>query len=411
MLADVSTRPTSTRLVGREAEFATLCDALKRARAGEPAAVLVGGEAGVGKTRLVEEFLGHAEAGETRVLTGQCLELGEEGPPFAPFAAALRDLLRRAGPEVFSGHEQEFARLLPELGPVGPEAVVDAQRGSLFELVAGLFARLAADRTLVFVVEDLHWADRSTRDLIAFLVRSARTARALLLCTYRSDELHRGHPLRPFLAELDRVRDVQRLDLDRLDRDGTGEILAQLLGDEQPAGVVDNIHERAQGNPFFTEELAACSAATGCVDMSDSLRDLLLTRVDSLAEPAQRILRIAAAGAAARIGHELLAEVAELPLAELENALRLAVAAQLLVADPDGGYEFRHALVREAVHEDLLPGEHARLHARYAAAIEARPQLVPAGDAPAELAHHWHAAGDLPRALAAAVRAAGAAGQ
>jgi DNA-binding CsgD family transcriptional regulator/tetratricopeptide (TPR) repeat protein len=410
MLDDVSAHPTSTTIVGREAELAALRDVLKRARAGEPAAVLVGGEAGVGKTRLVEEFIGYARGEGAQVLTGQCVELGEEGPPFAPFAAALRDLLRHAGPAAFTGHEQEFARLLPELGPVGPEAMLDAQRGSLFELVAGLLTRLAADRTLVFVVEDLHWADRSTRDLIAFLVRSARTARALLLCTYRSDELHRGHPLRPFLAELDRVRDVQRLELDRLDRDGTAEILAQLLGGEQRPRVVDNIHQRAQGNPFFTEELAVCSDPSGCVDIPDTLRDLLLSRVDSLPEPAQRVLRIAAAGGSG-IGHELLAEVAELPHGELENALRLAVAAQLLVAHPDGGYEFRHALVREAVHDDLLPGEHARLHARYAAAIEARPQLVPPGDAPAELAHHWYAANDLPRALTAARHAAEAAGR
>jgi DNA-binding CsgD family transcriptional regulator len=410
MLDAVSARPTSTTLIGRDTEIASLRDIFKRARAGEPVALLLGGEAGVGKTRLVEEFIGYAEAEGAQVLTGQCLELGEEGPPFAPFAAALRDLLRHAGPGAFAGHEQEFARLLPELGPVGPEPVVDAQRGSLFELVAGLLARLAAERPLVFVIEDLHWADRSTRDLIAFLVRSARTARAVLVCTYRSDELHRGHPLRPFLAELDRVREVERLELDRLDRDGTGEILAQLFGGEQRPRVVDQIHKRAQGNPFFTEELAACGDPAVCMDIPDTLRDLLLTRVDSLPEPAQRVLRIAAAGGT-RIGHELLAEVSGVPDAELEGGLRAAVAAQLLVADPDGGYEFRHALVREAVHDDLLPGEHARLHARYATAIEARPQLVPAGDAPAELAHHWHAANDPSRALRAALLAAQAAGQ
>jgi DNA-binding CsgD family transcriptional regulator/tetratricopeptide (TPR) repeat protein len=409
MLGHVTTRPSSRTLVGREPELERLREVFKRARAGEPAAVLVGGEAGVGKTRLVEELLGYARAEGAQVLGGQCLELGEEGPPFAPFAAALRDLLRSAGPGVFAGHEQEFARLLPELGPVGPEPVVDAQRGSLFELVAGLLSRLAAERPLVFVVEDLHWADRSTRDLIAFLVRSARTARAMLVCTYRSDELHRGHPLRPYLAELDRVRDVERLELGRLDRDGTAAILAQLYGAEQSPRAVDSIHDRAQGNPFFTEELAACGDPHQCVDIPDTLRDLLLTRVDSLPDTAQRALRIAAAGGR-RIGHELLAEVAELPHGELEQALRAAVAAQLLVADPDGGYEFRHALVREAVHEDLLPGEYARLHARYAATIEARPHLVPAGEAPSELAHHWYAANDLPRALTATYRAAEAAG-
>jgi predicted ATPase/DNA-binding CsgD family transcriptional regulator len=407
MLEPVTARATSTVLVGRDGELAALRDALKRARNGEPAAVLVGGEAGVGKTRLVDEFRRVAITDGAQVLTGQCLELGEEGLPFAPFAAALRDLMRRDSRAAFAGYEQEFARLLPELGPTSPEGGAD--RGHLFDLVAGLFERLAAERTLVLIIEDLHWADRSTRDLIAFLIRSARAARALLLVTYRSDELHRGHPLRPFLAELDRVRGIERIELDRLDREGTAEILSQLFGGEPTATVADRVHDRAQGNPFFIEELAACpDPATGC-SLPDSLRDLLLSRVDRLAEPAQRVLRIAAVGGN-RIGHRLLAQAAAVPDVELEEALRAAVAAQLLVADPDGGYEFRHALVREAVHDDLLPGEHARLHARFAAAVEAAPDLVAAGRAPAEIAHHWHAAQDYPRALATALVAAEAAG-
>jgi DNA-binding CsgD family transcriptional regulator/tetratricopeptide (TPR) repeat protein len=401
---------SSPLLVGREAELARLRDALKRARGREPSAVLIGGEAGVGKTRLVGEFIVGATADGAQVLSGQCLELGEEGLPFAPFAAALRDLLRRDGPAAFAGHEQDFARLLPELAPAAPEALSEAHRGYLFDLVAGLFARLAGDRPLVLVIEDLHWADRSTRDLIAYLVRSARTAPVLLVGTYRSDELHRGHPLRPFLAELDRVRGVERLDVDRLDREGTAEILQQILGAEPLPALVDNIFDRAQGNPFFVEELAVCTDPQVCADLPDSLRDLLLSRVDRLDEATQRVLRIFAAGGN-KVGHELLAEVAAVPDRELEAALRSAVAAQLVLADPDGGYEFRHALVREAVHDDLLPGEHARLHARYAAAIEARPDVVSAGRAAIEVAHHWHAAHDHPRALTAAVAAAAAAGR
>ncbi|MFC6020589.1 AAA family ATPase [Plantactinospora solaniradicis] len=423
----MTTRAASTVLVGRQSELAILRDALKRVRADEPAALLVGGEAGVGKTRLIEEFGRHAVDGGNQVLVGQCLELGEQGLPFAPFAAALRQVLRRDGPAAFDGYEREFARLLPELarlaaGPTGvgdvqtghggyggPELSLDPHRGYLFELVAGLFTRLAAERPLVLVIEDLHWADRSTRDLIAFLSRAVRPARVLLICTYRSDELHRGHPLRPFLGELDRARGVERVELDRLDREGTGQVLADLFGFEPSDRAIDTIHDRTQGNPFFVEELAAASDPSGCADLPETLRDLLLARVDRLPEPAQRVLRIAGAGGT-RIAHELLAEVAGVPETELEEALRAAVAAQLVVADPDGGYEFRHALVREAVHEDLLPGEHARLHARYAAAIEAQPQLVADGRAPAELAHHWYAAHDYPRALTAAWAAAEAAG-
>ncbi|MEU5944555.1 AAA family ATPase [Micromonospora sp. NPDC047465] len=415
MLGAVTARAASTVLVGRQSELAALRDALARARAGEPTTVLVGGEAGVGKTRLAEEFGRSATDAGARLLVGQCLELGEAGLPFAPFAAALRAVLRRDGPGVFDGYEAEFARLLPELarGPVGvaapaPAPVSDAPRGYLFDLVAELFERLAAGQPLVLVIEDLHWADRSTRDLIAFLVRAARTARLLLVCTYRTDELHRGHPLRPFLAELDRARGVERIELGRLDRDGTGAILADLLGAEPLARAVDHIHDRTQGNPFFIEELAAAGGPVGCAALPETLRDLLLARVDRLPDPAQRVLRIAAAGGT-RFAHQLIAEVAGLPEHELEDALRAAVAAQLVVADPEGDYEFRHALVREAVHDELLPGEHARLHARFAAAIEAQPHLVVAGRAPAEIAHHWYAAHDHPRALVTARTAARAA--
>jgi predicted ATPase/DNA-binding CsgD family transcriptional regulator len=413
ILDAMTARATSRVLVGRETELGQLRDALKRARADEPVAVLVGGEAGVGKTRLVEEFRQHVEAEDSRVLVGHSLELGEDGLPFAPFAAILRDLLRRDGVTAFAGYEVELARLLPELaaaaGP-GPAAGWDSNRGHLFEVVSALVERLAADRPLVLVVEDLHWADRSTRDLIRFLVRSLRATRSLLIGTYRSDELHRGHPLRAFLAELDRVRSVERLDLDRLDRDGTAKILHHLLDREPPASMVEDIHARAQGNPFFIEELAGCADDAG-VGLPDNVRDLLLARVDQLPEPAQRVLRIASAGGNP-IGHRLLAEVAGVPEVELEDALRAAVAAQLLVPDGDGeAYEFRHALVREAVHDDLLPGQHTRLHARYAAAIEARPELVGVERAPAELAHHWYLAHDHPRALTAAVHAAAAAQQ
>ncbi|MEH1168328.1 AAA family ATPase [Micromonospora sp. CPCC 205539] len=411
----MTVRAASSVLVGRQREISALRDALARARAGEPSTVLVGGEAGVGKTRLLEEFTGWATDTGARVLVGQCLELGEAGLPFAPFAAALRAVLRADGAEVFAGYEAEFARLLPELGRVpaalaAPAAapLADAPRGYLFDLVAELFQRLADVQPLVLLIEDLHWADRSTRDLIGFLVRAARPGRLLLVTTYRTDELQRGHPLRPFLAELDRARGVERVELGRLDREGTGAILADLLGTEPTARAVDDVHERTQGNPFFIEELVVAGDPVGCAALPETLRDLLLARVDRLPEPAQRVLRIAAAGGT-RFAHHLLAEVAGLPEVELEDALRAAVAAQLVLADRDGDYEFRHALVREAVHDELLPGEHARLHARFAAAVEAQPHLVAAGRAPAEIAHHWYAAHDHPRALVTAHVAASAA--
>jgi DNA-binding CsgD family transcriptional regulator/tetratricopeptide (TPR) repeat protein len=407
MLDIVTAHASSEVLVGRVADLAALRDALKRTRSAEPSTVLVGGEAGVGKTRLVEEFCRSAAAEGAHVLTGQCLELGEEGLPFAPFASALRKLVNAEGLAVLDGRERDFARLLPELGL--PAEAGDVRRGYLFELVAALFARLSEQQPLVLVLEDLHWADASTRDLIGFLVRSARLPHVLLIATYRTDELQRGHPLRPFLAELDRVRGVHRLELDRLDRDGTAEMLAQLLGAEPDPKTVDTVSDRTQGNPFFIEQFAMSGDPAGG-DIPQSLRDLLLSRVDQLPESAQRVLRMASVGGT-RFGHELLSRVAGMGEADLESALRAIVAAQLVVVDPDGGYEFRHALVREAVHDDLLPGEHARLHGRYAQAVEAEPNLVAMGRAPAEIAHHWHAAHDHPRALVAAKRAADAAGR
>ncbi len=406
MLDLVTIRTSSTAVVGRDNELSQLSAALKRARSGEAAAVLVGGEAGAGKTRLVEEFSARASTGGVRVLLGRCVELGEEGLPFAPFVAALREILRTDGPAAFGGQDQDFARLLPELGPAGPQV---AGRGQLFELVASLFERLAAERPLLLILEDLHWADRSTRDLLGFLLRSGRGVRAMMVATYRTDELHRGHPLRPFLAELDRVRSVERLELAGLDRDATAAIIADLREEAPRPAVIDSIYERSQGNAFFIEELAG--HPQGDCGLPDTLRDLLLTRVDELPETAQQVLRIAAAGGG-RLGHRLLSQVAGVSEPELDGALRAAVAAQLVVADADGdGYRFRHALVREAVHDDLLPGEHARLHARYAAAIEADRSLVGAARAPAEIAHHWYAAHDRPRALVAGALAAADAGE
>ncbi|WP_203772848.1 helix-turn-helix transcriptional regulator [Paractinoplanes deccanensis] len=404
MLDLMTAQAHSEVLVGRESDLAALRDALKRTRSAEPSTVLVGGEAGVGKTRLVEEFRRGLAGEPVRVLTGQCLELGEEGLPFAPFAGAVRDLLRAEGTGVLDGQQRELALLLPELGPPPQQ-----QRGLLFEAVAALLGRLSAEQPLVLIIEDLHWADRSTRDLIGFLVRAARLPQLLLIATYRTDELHRGHPLRPFLGELDRVRGVQRHELDRLDRDGTAEMLAHLLGAEPDPAVVDTVNDRAQGIPFFIEQFAG-SADPACGDIPATLRDLLLSRVDQLPEPAQRVLRVAAVGGT-QFGHELLTRVAGMEEADLEAALRAAVAAQLVVVLDDGGYEFRHALVREAVHDDLLPGEHGRLHARYARAVEAEPHLVGIGRAAAEIAHHWHAARDHPRALVTAKVAADEAGR
>jgi DNA-binding CsgD family transcriptional regulator len=409
MLERVTVRVASPVFVGRRREQEALLSALGRAAAGDGGAVLVGGEAGIGKTRLVDEFATQARAERARVLVGGCLELGTDGLAFVPFTSALRSLVRELGTEgvrrLVPG-VTELARLLPELGPPPDDAGAETARGRLFEEVLALLDALSREQPLVFVVEDLHWADRSTRELFAFVVRNVAASRILVAATYRTDELHRRHPMRPLLAELDRSVGVARVDLARFARTEVVEQAISVLGSEPDPSLVNTVYERSDGNPLFVETLLDCPNGATC-GIDDSLRDLLLRTVEQLPEDTQQLLGLAAIGGV-RVGHQLLAEVSTLDDTAIAAALRPAVDANVLVAD-DEGYRFRHALIREAVHDELLPGEHARLHARYAEVIEGDPSLVPRGRFPVETAHHWHAAHQSDRALAAAWRAAEAA--
>ncbi|WP_405011480.1 AAA family ATPase [Kitasatospora sp. NBC_01539] len=399
--------------VGRGTECEALAAALRRADTGEPQAVLVGGEAGVGKTRLVEEFLATAAAAGAVTALGGCLEIGAEGLPYAPLATALRRLHRLLGADLEQaarGMEGHLARLLPDFGEADGEPNNEYGRARLFEHTERLFERLGAERTLVLVVEDLHWSDRSTRELLAYLIRTLHRARVMIVATYRTDDLHRRHPLRPFLAELERQRTVQRLELDRFDRPEVTAQLAGILGTEAPElALVDRIHRRSEGNPFFVEELATAHQQGCLAGMTDSLRDILLVRVEALPDATQQVLRIAAEGGSC-VEHALLAAVLDEGEERLIEALRTAVGANILRPDPDGeGYCFRHALVREAVSDDLLPGERHRINRRFAAALEADPSLVGGDVRPARLANYWYHAHDPARALPAALDAARAA--
>jgi ATP/maltotriose-dependent transcriptional regulator MalT len=351
-------RVSSSTFVGRAEEMATLDAAVGRM----PSFAFVAGESGVGKSRLVAEFEARAEV---PVLIGHCLELGGTTFPYAPLAEALRPF-----------------------GESVPDATSQAQ---VFEALLALFERLGP---LALVIEDLHWADPSTRDFLVFLVRNARTEPLFMLATYRSDELHRRHPLRPVLAELERAPRVERMALERFSRHEVTEQLAGILGDEPDPGLADRLYARAQGNALYTEELLAASADTG--ELPATLRDALLGRFERLPQAAQEVVRVAAV-AERPIGHELLETVLG---GDVNEGAREAVAHQLLVAHTDDTYAFRHALVGEAIYEDLLPGERTALHAALARAMEADP-TAPA----AELACHWQGAHDLPRALAASVAA------
>jgi DNA-binding CsgD family transcriptional regulator len=411
------------RFIGRTQELAWLRERLGRATTGEPQVALIGGEAGVGKTRLTEQLASTASEQGVRVLRGGCVPLGEEGVPFAPVTEALRGLARELDPAELAAitgpARPDLARLLPELAGTNEAAVAagaagasQASQGRLFALLLGVVERLATGTPLLWVMEDLHWADRSTRELVAFLVASLRTGRVVLVCTFRGDELHRRHPLRGLLAELGRNRRVQRLELRRFTRAELTQQLTALLGVDPPARLADDIYARSEGNPFFTEELVLAGGGdtAGPGALPPSLQEVLLARVVRLGRGTQRVLGVAAA-AGPGVTQPVLAAVTGMGEAGLLDSLHEAVDHHVLLPEPDGdGYVFRHALVAEAVYGELLPGERVGLHTALAGVLEAG---VDTGGTPAtraaRLAHHWSAAGDQPRALAASLEAAAAA--
>ncbi|MEV1247849.1 AAA family ATPase [Nonomuraea sp. NPDC049750] len=382
----VAERVVSPVFVGRGEELSALAAALDMAVEQGPAVALVAGEAGIGKSRLLAEFA-RSLGPEVRVVEGACAELGSDGLPYAPFVTVLRRLIRVEG--VLPGPYRQIARWFPELGEAGE---AEGGKHRLYEEVLTLVERVAADRPVVVSIEDLHWADAATRELLGFLARNLAQAGVLLLITYRPPGNGDGL-LGPLLSEVSRRPRTTTLRLDRLDRQEVGRQLAAILGAEPDAATVRRVHERSDGNPLFVEALARAGERT-----PDSLRDLLLYGPRSLPGPARELLRIASV-AGGRIGHRLLARVAGQDGAGLDVLLRELVDRGLLVTAGDG-YDFRHALIRQAVYEDLLPGERARLHARYAAALSD-------WGAHAELAAHAYAAGDRGLALSAAYLAAG----
>ncbi|MFC6079759.1 helix-turn-helix transcriptional regulator [Sphaerisporangium aureirubrum] len=393
--------------VGRIAELDTLADAFEQARKQTASAVLLGGEAGGGKTRLVSRFTEEAGYAGAHILSGGCVELSSEGLAYAPFTAALRQLVREMGaPEVAAllpdGAARDLARLLPEFGEASGDKETETGRARLFEQFLTLLERLAERRSVILVIEDVHWADRSSRDLIAFLSRNLRTAPVLMIITYRSDELHRQHPLRPVLAELGRVEGVVRIDLPRLTQTEVAQQVAGIRGDEPEWAFVRKVYERSEGIPLFVEALLESGDECG---LPGSLHDLIIGSVERLPEETQRVLRVAAAGGN-RTGHTLLASVTGMSDFDLEDALRPAIAGNVIQVD-GRAYVFRHSLIREAVHEEMLPGEHNRVHARFAEEIDRDRSLVPPGRAAIEIAHHWYAARDHLWALISAWEAAG----
>jgi DNA-binding CsgD family transcriptional regulator/tetratricopeptide (TPR) repeat protein len=406
----VPPRVSSPEFVGRAAELERLEAALDRAERGEAGAVFLAGESGVGKTRLLRELERVAADRGARMLRGDCAAFGAGELAYAPIAAALRRLGREldpvAGQELLGPARDALAPLLPDLSACAPARTPGAggdafAQARLFGLLRALLDRLAAETPVLFAVEDIHWADRSTLEFLGSLLRGLRDERLLLVCTYRSDELHRRHPLRPFLAEEERREVVQRIELEPFSPTELAAQVEGILGGAAEPALVARLHARCEGNAFFAEELLAASGGAAG-PLPPSLHEALGLRLEALPQDARAVLRVAAA-AGRQSGHRLLATVTDLPEPALHEALRAAVTHHVLVHDSDG-YAFRHALLEEAAYADLLPGERTALHLTLAEALSADPSLS-GGGAAAERAHHWRAAHRMPEALAAYVAA------
>jgi predicted ATPase len=334
-------------LVGRAAELARLANLLDEAAAGHAVAALVSGDAGVGKSRLVAEVAASAASRGFTVLTGQCAEIGDS-VPYLPFA----DALRTASPDLEAAVKTRpvLAMLLPD-GDGGYDRESDwsgLTKQQMFGAMLGLLAELSDEAPVLLVLEDLHWADATTRDLVTFLLRMLHRERVATIGTYRTDDLYRRHPLRPVLADLQRLPSVVQVELGPLPPSALAEHLSSIRNGRGllPAAALNHIVERAEGNAYYAEELLAATKASGPSGaLPSGLAALLMSRVELVSDAAQLVLR-AAAVAGRRASDDLVRAAAALPEGRYDEAVREAVAHQLLVPDGADGYAFRHALLR-----------------------------------------------------------------
>ena len=395
-------------LVGRDAELGELVARLGIGMSG-PAAdsadsvVLLGGDAGLGKTRLLTELRDRAFEHGWQVAAGHSLDLADSALPYLPFTEILGRLAADA-PDVVAA----TLELHPALGRLQAgrrmrsDAAADDSsltRGELFEAVHALLEAAAETGPLLVVIEDAHWADQSTRDILSFLFTRPFSRRVALVVSYRSDDLHRRHPLRRQVGEWARLPGVGRLQLEPLSEADVRRLVRLLHPGPLRESDLADVVARADGNAFFVEELVGALHYSGGAVPGD-LADVLLVRVDRLDDQAREIVRIASV-AGRQVGHELLAQVCDIAPAELDTALRTVVESNVLVPGTGDRYAFRHALLAEAVYDDLLPGERVRIHGRYAEVF--RTGRLPGSSA--ELARHARLGQDHRTALLASIEA------
>ncbi len=408
---------SSPVLIGRAAEADRLGQALRGLLDGRPRVIVISGEAGIGKTRLIDECLRRAGA-ELRVLRGDCLALGS-GIPYLPFAEILRDLVRQVPRPALGGilgsARGELARLLPELaadaGGTGDTGAGrqpggdDLDRLRLYEAFLRVAERIAAEQATVFVLEDVQWIDRASLELLSFLAHGLRQRnRAVVIVSVRPEEVEDKDAVLTLLADLGRDSSAERIELAPLPADSTRQLVSAILRAPASESLAERIHALSDGNPLYVEELVAASGSTaGEGGLPPKLRDFLAARLSQVPDDVLTVLRIAAA-AGRTVDDRLLMTASGLSPDQVQRAVRAAVDDHILARVPgQAGYRFRHEILRALVASQLLPGETRRVHAAYAQALLKEPRERRNAS---EIASHWDAAGDLDRAWSAHLEAA-----
>jgi DNA-binding CsgD family transcriptional regulator len=407
--------PTGPSFIARRAELDMLTSALSDAVEERPRAVFVAGEAGVGKSRLVSHFLGLPASRGTWRMTGACVDVSGESLPYGPIRDALRSFVAnvpdRERTRVLDSVPATLQALLSEASSDRrrPPSEGSAPQVLTFEALFDLIAEAAAVRPLLIVLEDLHWADSSSLACLNFLLSQLRSERALIVGTYRSDELHRTHRLRPWIAEQLRKEIVELIDLPRFNRGETESLVEAVLGTRPHPDIGGGIYERSEGNAFFVEELSRTAPGRNAA-LPMTLREILLARIRNLSDEVQALLRVAAVGGRS-IDPDVLSEITGTDHDMLFTLLRQAVARNVVATDTDRGeFGFRHALLHEVALSEVLPGERERVHVAYAEALLHRADDAPdASRVLAQIAHHLWSAREVDKALTFAIRAGDAA--
>src|SRR5581483_4702341 len=381
--------------------------------------VLISGETGIGKSRLLAEMRAECSRNGWQVLEGHCFEQ-DQALPYSAWSDMLRQILagptRDAALRLLARSGRELVQLLPELAgmagipPPQPGDDPLQQKRRLVQEVSRLLTSLAAQRPLAVLIEDIHWADEATLDLLLHVAHSVTSARMLLVATFRSDEV--GDNLGATLAELDRRRVAAELQLTRLDADEVRQMVAAILGPtgSSPRGFADTVFALTEGNPFFIEEVLrsvqpdAGGDGSGLV-IPRSVREAVRRRFNRLSGPARRVAQYAAV-AGRRFDFAVLGRVCGLDEAQLLDIVKELIGAQLIVEASPDVFAFRHALTREAVYTALLARERNHLHGQIAAALE-ETNADRLEQVAADLGYHFFEAEEWAKALHYASLAAG----